>query len=109
MKDEIGSRIPGPYYVYIDENGDAIALAAHGKGPQGGWQGVNIASVDVPSKNKTREQINATAAHFVLSANTHDDLVAAAKRVLYKLEHETASVDILDQEALAAAIARATS
>lgn len=52
------------YYVHIDENGDAISVAANGVGPQGGWVGLSIARMALPDKNKTRQQINDAARLF---------------------------------------------
>lgn len=52
------------YYVHIDEDGNAISVAANGVGPKGGWVGLSIARMALPDKNKTRQQINDAARLF---------------------------------------------
>lgn len=48
----------GHWYVALDEDRNAIAVAENGVGPNGGWVGVDIARMALPGKYKTRLQIN---------------------------------------------------
>jgi hypothetical protein len=70
------SKLEG-WYVYKDEDGDAIAVAEHGVGPNGGWQGKHIAKMPVPDKKRTRQEINDHASLIVRSVNSHHKLVEA--------------------------------
>lgn len=77
-----GAHTPGEMYVYTGEDKDAIAIAIHGKGPNGGWQGWEIATMPIPSKREraTREEINANAARLALAWNSYEALKSAAER-----------------------------
>lgn len=62
----------GDLYIYtgetevIDgkETANAIAVAANGKGPNGGWIGISVAKMAIPSKNLSQEKINSYADLF---------------------------------------------
>ena len=51
----------GQWYVYTGEDKDAIAVAEHGVGPNGGWVGIDIAKMPIPGKYKTQADINKNA------------------------------------------------
>lgn len=65
----------GQWYVYTGEDKDAIAVAEHGVGPNGGWVGIDIAKMPIPGKYKTQTDINKNAR-----------LIAAAPDLLEALE-----------------------
>lgn len=73
---------PGTTYVYRDEDGDAIAVARHRVGPNGGWTADTLARMSVPSKHVTRDELNAYALTF-----------AAAPELLEALEAFVAYLD----------------
>lgn len=51
---------PGPWNLYVDEDGDAIAVSKWVEGRNGGTIGVSIARMPVPDK-LSRPEINANA------------------------------------------------
>jgi cellobiose-specific phosphotransferase system component IIA len=65
------------WYVYTGESKDAIAIAKNGVGPNGGWVGITVATMGVPNKQKTRQEINDWASLIVRSVNAHQQLVEA--------------------------------
>jgi hypothetical protein len=81
------------WYVHVDENGDAISIAANGTGPKGGWVGISIARMAVPGDYKTRQQINEASAFIVKAVNAHDELVKALREA--REEVDAAIRDIL--------------
>lgn len=73
---------------------------------QGGWVWRNSSPVGhsrSPGERTLNDELEANARLMAAAP----DLLAAAKRVVAKLQHPTASVTILDQEALELAIAKA--
>jgi hypothetical protein len=94
---------PGGWYVYTGENDDAIAVAANGVGPNGGWVGIDVAKMPLPGKYKTQEQINANAklcaaaraAMPALIADLRDAREAFARRGA-SLESSTATMKEAD-------------
>lgn len=51
----------GDWYVHVDEDGDAISIAMNGRGPNGGWAGIDLARLAMPSANKSRKFLNFAA------------------------------------------------
>lgn len=60
----------GQFYVYRDEDGNAVAIAMMAKGPNGGGMGVDYARMGVPYGKTTREDINNRAEFMVSAMNT---------------------------------------
>lgn len=88
----------GQWYVYTGEDKDAIAVAEHGVGPNGGWVGIDIAKMPIPGKYKTQTDINKNAR-----------LIAAAPDLL-EAAHNALAAGLPDEVArsVRAAISRAT-
>lgn len=60
----------GQFYVYRDEDGDAVAVAQMSEGPNGGHVGVDYARLPVPRGKTTREDINNRAEFMVAALNS---------------------------------------
>lgn len=55
---------PGDFYVYQDEDQNAVAVAIARLGPNGGQTATSICRMSLPSKALTQRQINQYAAMF---------------------------------------------
>ena len=94
----MAKAVPGEWYVYTGEDGDAISVAMNGVGPQGGWTGISLARMSLPSKNASQEFLNAAAKKM----SAAPELLAALKAVIAVADRKTVEFD-----AARAAIAKA--
>jgi hypothetical protein len=102
------------WYVYTGESKDAIAIAKNGVGPNGGWVGITVATMGVPNKQKTRQEINDWASLIVRSVNAHQQLVEALEEArkfifLRKGVYDPEGKDLLAKIDSALASAKGTS
>lgn len=67
----------GKFYVYRDEDGNAVAVALMTRGPNGGHIGVDYARMGVPYGKTTWEDINNRADFMIAAMNTFGNTRAA--------------------------------
>lgn len=67
----------GQFYVYRDEDGNAVAIAMMSKGPNGGRMGIDYARMGVPYGKTTREDINNRAEFMAAAMNAFGNTKAA--------------------------------
>lgn len=95
----------GQFYVYKDEDGNAVAVAQMGVGPNGGRMGFDAARLPVPYGKVTREDINNRAEFMVAAMNSyggHRTALADKDAEISRLTTENA--DLLSGEYLARVI-----
>jgi hypothetical protein len=89
------------WYVYTGEGKDAIAIAKNGVGPNGGWVGITVATMGVPNKQKTRQEINDWASLIVRSVNAHSKLVELLERALPFIDDAADAHSVMSETCLA--------
>lgn len=90
----------GQFYVYRDEDGNAVAIAMMAKGPNGGRAGIDYARMGVPYGTTTREDINDRADFMVSAMNTFGNtrVALAAKDAEIELLRSSLSVTLSSLE-----------
>lgn len=73
-EDNYVRSIAGTLYVYVDEDGGAIAVARNAVGPQGGWTADSIARMAMPGERLSRAEINDYARKFASAPELYEAL-----------------------------------
>lgn len=96
--------VEGEWYIHKTEDGDAIGIARHFTTPRGGWQGIDICRLPVPTEKKTHEEIERNARIIVAAPKMLEALRAVDAMLSAPSTINQRSV----AESVRAAIAKAT-
>lgn len=89
----------GQFYVYRDEDGNAVSIAMMSKGPNGGHMGVGYASMGIPYGKTTWEDINNRAEFMAAAMNSFGNakaVIAAKEAEIAKLRWALQAVEAYD-------------